>query len=334
MAVRIAVLGSGAWGISVARLLAQKPEHQVSLWSWRPELTAELRTTRENQRVLPGVRITESVELESEMAKCVANCDLCVSAVPTVYLRSTLEKEKPKLPATTPVLSLSKGVENRTFRRPTEILNELLGTERLAVLSGPSHAEEVARGMPASVVAASSDLALAEWVQTLFNSDRFRVYTNQDVVGVELAAALKNVIAIAAGIGDGLQFGDNAKSALVTRGLVEMARFGVAQGADVATYSGLAGMGDLMTTCFSRHGRNRMVGERLAKGEKLGDILSSTEKVAEGVYTAKSVFEKSKHMGIELPIVNEVYAVLYEDKSPRAAVEALMQRTPMPERRV
>jgi glycerol-3-phosphate dehydrogenase (NAD(P)+) len=333
MPVRIAVVGSGAWGIAVARLLAQKPDHRVGLWSWRPELTQELRATRENKRVLPGIHIPEAVELESELHKCIANCDLYVSAVPTVYLRSTLMKERPQLPVTTPVLSLSKGVEIQTFQRPTEILHELLGSQRLAVLSGPSHAEEVARGMPASVVAASSDHQLADWVQGLFNTDRFRVYTNQDVIGVELAAALKNVIAIAAGIGDGLQLGDNAKSALVTRGLVEMARFGVAHGADVATYSGLAGMGDLITTCFSRHGRNRMVGERLAKGEKLKDILQSTEMVAEGVYTAKSVYEQSKQMGIELPIVNEVYAVLYEDKSPQAAVEALMSRTPMPERR-
>jgi glycerol-3-phosphate dehydrogenase (NAD(P)+) len=187
--------------------------------------------------------------------------------------------------------------------------------------------------MPASVVAASTDGQLAKRVQEWFCTDRFRVYTNADVIGVELAAALKNVIAIAAGICDGLQFGDNAKAALVTRGLVEMARFGTAHGADSATYQGLAGMGDLITTCFSRHGRNRRVGERLARGESLAEILASTEMVAEGVYTARSVHFKAAKLGLELPIINEVYQVLYANKSPRVAVETLMQRTPVPERR-
>ena len=197
----------------------------------------------------------------------------------------------------------------------------------MAVLSGPSHAEEVSRGLPTSVVAASDDLELARWVQQHFSTDRFRVYTNLDVIGVELAGALKNVIGIAAGISDGLGFGDNAKSALLTRGLVEMARFGVALGAEPQTFFGLAGLGDLITTCVSPHGRNRHVGERLARGERLADILAGMKMVAEGVYTARSVHERATRMGIAMPITAEVYRVLYEDKDPRAAVNDLMVRS-------
>jgi glycerol-3-phosphate dehydrogenase (NAD(P)+) len=226
------------------------------------------------------------------------------------------------------VLSLAKGLERGTFLRPSEIVREVLGIHHLAVLSGPSHAEEVSRGLPTSVVAASQDLELARWVQQCFGTDRFRVYTSLDVLGVELAGALKNVIGIAAGVSDGLGFGDNAKSALMTRGLVEMARFGVALGAEHQTFFGLAGLGDLVTTCVSRHGRNRMVGERLGKGEKLADILASMSMVAEGVYTTTSVHERSVRMGVEMPITTEVYRVLYEDKSPGDAVTDLMQRLP------
>lgn len=332
MGHHFAVLGSGAWGTTVAMLLAQKANHRVTLWSYRPELTRELRNRRENSRVLPGVRIPEPIQFESDIAAAVQAADLCISAIPTVYLRATLANARLRVGESVPVLSLSKGVENETFERPTQILREVLGVQRLAALCGPSHAEEVARGLPASVVVASDDGELAAWVQSCLSSERFRVYTNQDLIGVELAAALKNVIAIAAGICDGMGLGDNAKSALLTRGLVEMARFGIAHGAELATFHGLAGMGDLITTCFSRHGRNRMVGERLARGEKLADILAM-EMVAEGVYTTRSVHQRSLQMGIELPIVTQVFQVLYEDKSPRAAVEDLMQRTPMPERR-
>jgi glycerol-3-phosphate dehydrogenase (NAD(P)+) len=333
MAARFAVLGSGAWGTAVAMLLAEKPEHQVVLWSYRPELTTELRRTRENTRVLPGVRIPEPIEFESDFRAATANADLWVAGVPTVYLRATLERQGYRPDPETPVLSLCKGVENETFQRPTEVLRDVLGVRRVAALSGPSHAEEVARGLPASVVVASDDLPLAQWVQASLCSDRFRVYTNPDLVGVEYAAALKNVIAIAAGICDGLRFGDNAKSALLTRGLVEMARYGVAHGACESTFHGLAGMGDLITTCMSKHGRNRRVGERLAGGEKLADILGSTEMVAEGVYTTRSVHFESKKKNLELPIVEQVYRVLYEGLAPRLAVEQLMQRMPVPERR-
>jgi glycerol-3-phosphate dehydrogenase (NAD(P)+) len=236
-----------------------------------------------------------------------------------------------QLPAKTPIVSLTKGIEIDTFRRPTEILAELTGPRPLAVLSGPSHAEEVARQLPATVVVASRDEELAKKVQQSLVTERFRIYTNADVVGVELAGALKNVIGVAAGICDGLGCGDNAKAALLTRGLAEMTRFGVALGAEPVTFAGLAGMGDLITTCTSSHGRNRAVGLRLAKGERPADILASMTQVAEGVYTAKSVHEKAAAMDLPMPISTEVYRVIYEGKDPRRAVQDLMVRAPKSE---
>ena len=227
--------------------------------------------------------------------------------------------------------ALAKGIENQTFLRPTQVLSQVLGPRPVAVLSGPSHAEEVSRGLPTSVVAASEDMDLAHWVQGHFTTDRFRVYTNLDPLGVELGGALKNVIGIAAGISDGLGLGDNAKSALLTRGLVEMTRFGVALGAEPATFMGLAGLGDLITTCVSRHGRNRHVGELLARGESRERIETGMSMVAEGVYTAQSVHERATQMSIDMPITTEVYRVLYENKDPRRAVTDLMLRSPKEE---
>jgi glycerol-3-phosphate dehydrogenase (NAD(P)+) len=328
-----AILGDGAWGTAIALLLAERPDHRVRLWSAREENARILRERRENVKFLPGVPIPETVELTSDIERATTDADLWISAIPTVYLRTTLSPWAERLRRPTPILSLSKGVENATFRRPTEILREMLGEREVAVLSGPSHAEEVSQGLPASLVAASENAELALFVQRHFSRDRFRVYTHDDVLGVELAGALKNVLGIAAGIGDGLGFGDNAKSALLTRGLAEMTRFGVALGADHATFFGLAGMGDLITTCVSRHGRNRHVGERLGRGERLADILASMPMVAEGVWTARSVHERSQRMGVEMPITTEVYRVLYEDKPAREAARALMLRELKPESR-
>jgi glycerol-3-phosphate dehydrogenase (NAD(P)+) len=333
MPIRFAVLGDGAWGTAVAILLAQNPDHRVTLWSARADNGAVLRERRENVRLLPGVPIPTTVELTTDIARAVDGGELWIAAIPTVYLRQTLEKVAAWLRPERPVLSLAKGLENTTFLRPTEILGQVLGVRRVAVLSGPSHAEEVSRGLPTTVVAASTDLELARWIQQCFSTDRVRVYTNLDVIGVELAGALKNVIGIAAGIGDGLGFGDNAKAALLTRGLVEMARFGVALGAEHETFFGLAGVGDLITTCISRHGRNRHVGERLARGEKLAAILASMTMVAEGVYTTRSVHDRADKMGIDMPITREIYRVLYEDKDPRTAVDDLMLREPKTERK-
>jgi len=322
-----AILGSGAWGTALALVLAKNPQHRVSLWSARAENARELHATRENVRLLPGVMIPTSIHLTVDIAEAVDQADLLMAATPTAYLRATLQRIAANVAGGVPVVSVVKGIENGTFRKPTEMIVETLGERPIAVLSGPSHAEEVARELPASVVAASDDLDLASRIQHWFTTERFRVYTNTDMIGVELSGALKNVIAIAAGIGDGLGLGDSAKAALITRGLVEIARFGIALGADAATFSGLAGMGDLIVTCCSRHGRNRHVGQRLAQGETLKQITSSTSMVAEGVYTTRSVHEQASKMGISMPITAEVYRVLYQDKPPLDAVNALMLRS-------
>lgn len=325
MPANFAILGSGAWGTAVAILLAQNPAHRVALWSARPE-NADWHARRENVRLLPGVPVPGSVRLTTDIREAVRGTDCLILAVPTVHLRATLERIADAVPAATPLVSLAKGLENGTLRRPSEIAVDVLGPRSVAVLSGPSHAEEVARGLPTTLVAASDDLALARAIQQSFSTERFRVYTNLDMIGVELAGALKNVIGIAAGINDGLGFGDNSKSALLTRGLAEMARFGAASGGKADTFWGLAGMGDLITTCISRHGRNRAVGARLACGERLSDIQAGTPMIAEGVFTARSVYEKSQRTGLPMPISTEVYRVLYEGKNPRAAVSDLMQR--------
>ena len=331
MPEKITVLGDGAWGTAVALLLAQDPNHRVCIWSAFEANHRILIEKRENVRLLPGVPIPLSIDLTLDPAEALAGCKLAVAAIPTVYLRNTLKRFVGIWPKPLPTVSLSKGIENDTFQRPSQILHEVLGLDALAVLSGPSHAEEVSRGRPTSVVVASGYEDLAREWQRRLSSDRFRVYTNPDVVGVEMAGALKNVIGIAAGIGDGLGCGDNAKSAMLTRALVEMSRFGIALGAEPATFTGLAGLGDLITTCASVHGRNRRVGERLGRGEKLDDILASTPQVAEGVYTARSVYFRSHAMGVELPIMTEVYRVLYENKPPMEALAALMVRPPKKE---
>lgn len=329
--LRVSVLGAGGWGTALALVLAQNPKQRVCLWSARAEPAAELMARRENVRFLPGVAITPSIELTLDIDRAVREADLLIEAIPTIYLRETMARIAPRLHAGTPIVSVTKGIEISTFRRPTEILAELTGPRPLGVVSGPSHAEEVARNLPTTVVAASKDVDLAKLVQSCLTTERFRTYTNTDVIGVELAGALKNVIGIAAGICEGLGFGDNAKAALLTRGLAEMTRFGVALGAEAPTFAGLAGMGDLITTCMSRHGRNRAVGLRLAQGETPDAILSSMTMVAEGVFTARSVHDRARHMGIPMPISTEVYRVWYEGKNPRLAVQELMLREPKSE---
>jgi glycerol-3-phosphate dehydrogenase (NAD(P)+) len=331
MPTTFAVLGSGGWGTAIAVLLAANPAHRVRLWSAREETGRRLREARENERLLPGVPIPPAVELTTDPAEAADAADCWVAAVPTAFLRATIGRFVSLRQNDVPVVSLTKGIEVATFRRPSEIVGEILGTENLAVLSGPSHAEEVARGLPASVVIAAADPGLAVRAQRWFGTDRFRVYTNPDVIGVELAGALKNVVGIAAGICDGLGFGDNAKAALLTRGVVEMTRFGVAHGAEAATFAGLAGLGDLITTCFSPHGRNRRVGYRLGKGEPLADVLAGPQ-VAEGVATSRSVYERCRRTDLDTPIMTAAYQVLHEGKPPLAAVQELMTRRQKDER--
>jgi glycerol-3-phosphate dehydrogenase (NAD(P)+) len=332
MSTTFAVLGDGAWGTALAILLSRQPGHRVSLWSARADNGRLLQQRRENVDLLPGVAIPPDVELTMDLgAACEA--DVWVSAIPTVYLRPTLTRVANELAglAAPVVVSLTKGIEIGTFCRPSEIIADVLKASRIVVLSGPSHAEEVSRNLPTSVVAASADHDLAAGAQRWFNTDRFRVYTNRDPLGVELAGALKNVIGLAAGVCEGLGYGDNARSALITRGLAEMMRFGVALGAQAATFAGLAGLGDLITTCISKHGRNREVGLRLARGEKLSAIRASMKMVAEGVTTTRAVHERAGTMGLDLPITAEVYRVLYEDRDPRDAVNDLMLRSPKKE---
>jgi glycerol-3-phosphate dehydrogenase (NAD(P)+) len=320
-----AVLGGGGWGTAVALLLAQNPARRVRLWCARAESARELCATRENRRLLPGIPLPPELLVTADEAEAVDDADCWVVAVPTAFLRPTLARFSGLRKADVPVVSLTKGIEVTTFRRPSEVIAEVLGTSNIAVLSGPSHAEEVARQMPTSVVIAAEDMSLAVWTQQRFGTDRFRVYTNTDLVGVELAGALKNVIGVAAGVCDGLGFGDNAKAALLTRGLVEMTRFGVAHGAEPATFAGLAGVGDLMTTCFSPHGRNRRVGVRLGKGEALADVLAGPQ-VAEGVYTSRSVCDRARRTDLDAPIMTGVYELLHEGKSPTAVVQDLLAR--------
>lgn len=326
MTTKITVLGSGAMATACAILLADHPDQEVAIWGRSPDRADQIQRDRENKRLLPGVPLPSKIVITGDIELALKDAEYIVAAIPSQFLRSTLIELRPRLNRNRPVVSVIKGIENDTFMRPSEIISEVLGSRAVVAIGGPSHAEEIGRRMPATVVAASGDLGLARQVQRMFNTERFRVYTNLDLIGVELAAALKNVIAIAAGISDGLGFGDNAKSALMTRGLVEMTRFGQRFGAEAATFTGLAGMGDLITTCVSPYGRNRSVGVRLGQGETLNQILVSMDAVAEGVATAKSVYDVAEQEGIEMPITTEVYRVLYEHRAVIDATRSLMLR--------
>lgn len=323
---RAVVIGDGAWGTTLALLLVKKGV-ATTLWSHSPEYARELAERRENVRFLPGVALPDELVISADPSTAAFGAELAVSAVPTQFLRDAATLFDDALPGDAGIVSATKGLEIETLRRPSEILAETLGGRPVCVLTGPSHAEEVARGKPASIVAASDDEELARRTQAAFAGESLRIYTHLDPVGAELAGALKNVIALAAGIGDGLELGDNAKSALITRGVVEMARFGVAKGGRAETFFGLAGIGDLVTTCFSRHSRNRAVGEAIGRGESLEDVLGRMKMVAEGVWTTKALFGPESDLGdVSLPIAEQVHAILFERKDPRVAVQSLMKR--------
>ena len=321
----VAVLGGGAMGTCCAKLIAENG-HRVRLWVRNPDHAAALARDRENRRLLPSVPLPDGLEVTSDAAAAGVGADRLLVAVPTKYLRDCLTSLAPDLPEGLPAISVVKGIEFGTFARPSEIVREVLGARPVTALGGPCHAEEAANRLPASVVAASDVPGDAEAVQALMNSDRFRVYTNADLIGVELAGALKNVISIAAGICDGLGLGDNSKSALITRGSAEIARFGAAFGADPQTFAGLAGIGDLITSCVSQHGRNRAVGERLGRGEPAARVTGESDKVAEGVNTVRSVLPLADRAGVRMPVCREVYAVLFEGKPAADTVDALMTR--------
>lgn len=330
----IAVLGAGSWGTALAIHLCHNG-HRVSLWEYRPERAEELRRVRENRRFLLGVPIPDSIHIASKLEEIVSpQTELLVFAIPSDGMRSVARKVA-RLELSSPIiLSVAKGLETGTLKRMSEVLADELpdrGHSWIAVLSGPSHAEEVSRRMPTTVVAASVYEEVSRVVQRVFMAPYFRVYTNDDVVGVELGGALKNIIAIAAGIVDGLGFGDNTKGALLTRGLAEITRLGLAMGAKASTFAGLSGMGDLITTCISPHSRNRYLGEQIGQGKTLDEVLAEMVMVAEGVKTTRLAYHLSRRLGVEMPITDTVYAVLFESKSPVTAVTDLMMREAKPE---
>jgi glycerol-3-phosphate dehydrogenase (NAD(P)+) len=324
---RVAILGAGGMGTALA-LLFEKGGAEVKLWCRDPEQAEQIATTGVNQRHLPGIKIPEAVRFTAAVIEAAEDAELIVAAIPTSYLRATLSALAPELPEGVPVLSVVKGIEYGTFARPSQIIQETTGPRAVTVLSGPSHAEELARGLPASVVVCGEDQGLNARVRDLLSHQSFRVYTSTDALGVELAGALKNILGIAAGICDGLGFGDNAKAALLTRGLVEIARLGVNLGARLSTFHGLAGVGDVVTTCYSPYGRNRSVGERIGRGETLDHVLADMVNVAEGVPTTRSVYSLAGRRRVEMPITAELYHVMFEGKSARTAVTDLMVRLP------
>ena len=333
-AKRVLLLGDGAWGTALALVLVENG-HRPALWGNFPDYSRRMRETRVNETFLPGIALPDMVEITSEMAEPMAEADLLVFSTPVVHLRKVMQKAKPHYArrAGLPVMVVAKGIENGTLMRASEIVSDELDVENVGVLFGPSHAEEVARRLPTAVVAAAPRAAFAQEIQQTFMTDRLRVYTSQDTVGLELGAALKNVIAIAAGVCDGLGFGDNAKAGLITRGLAEITRLGVAMGAQAQTFAGLAGLGDLITTCVSPYGRNRAVGEAIGKGKTLAQVLEDMgQVVAEGVWTTRSACALADKCGVEMPITREVYRLLFEDKPPLDAVSDLMLREAKPER--
>ena len=328
MTERIGVIGAGAWGTALAMLLADKG-HDVTLWMYEKDLAEETGRTRENRTYLPGFTLNPSITVISSMETAVKNKTVVLSVVPSHTARSVAKQFSPFLSKDVVIVSASKGIEINTLMPLSDVFRDVLPKEfhnRLCFLSGPSFAKEVAQKMPTAVALASYDPALGKKAQEVFSNDYFRIYTNPDVIGVELAGSLKNVVAIAAGVLEGMGYGFNTAAALLTRGLAEMARLGVAMGGNLQTFSGLAGMGDLVLTCTGGLSRNRTLGVRLGKGEKLDDIMKGAKTVAEGVKTARAARDLAGKYHVEMPIVDEVCQILYENKDPKRAVKDLMQR--------
>lgn len=327
----IFVAGNGGWGTALAILLHKKG-FDVTLWGHSQEYVRFLTDNLENEKFLAGVPLPSDIALTSDISILAdKSSPLIVSATPSLYLRAVMKRLQPYFVDGTKIVSVTKGIENGTLMRASEIIADVLGDQPVSVLSGPSHAEEVAKGLPTTVVVSSKDMDLANEAQSVFMTDRFRVYTNSDMTGVEIGGATKNVIAIAAGICAGLGFGDNTKAALITRGLAETTRLGVALGAKESTFRGLAGIGDLITTCASPYGRNLMIGREIGNGRKLADILGEMDQVAEGVMTTKSVLALAEKHGVDMPITSETFNILFNGKDPLKAVNNLMVRMPKDE---
>ena len=323
--MRIAVIGDGGWGTANALLLAGYG-HSVTLWGAFPDYIDRMKLERTNSRYLPGVVLPDALRLTSDREDAVAGAEVVVLAPPSKYFASVVEGFCGLIAKDALLVSVTKGLCERTNRRMTDLGAEILGTGPIVALAGPTHAEEVARGIPTAIVAACEDAAKAKRVQEIWSGPRFRVYTSNDPVGVEIGGAVKNVLAIAVGCSDGMGFGDNTRAALITRGLVEMKRFVLAYGGTQETLSGLAGIGDLIVTCTSVHSRNHAVGERLGAGERIEGILGSMQMVAEGVWNSKVVHAIARRLGVEMPICDLVYALCHEGYDVRKAVAAMMSR--------
>ncbi len=331
--LKIGVVGAGSWGTTLADLLAKK-HYSVTLWAYEAELVERMGRTRENDIFLPGFQLAGNLAFSNDLAEVAAGKDLLLLVPPSQVMRQVVSQAAAHIAPGTLIVSAAKGIENETLQLMSEVLAEVLPApfaERLAFLSGPSFAREVAAEMPTAVAIAAANPAVARATQEIFSTAAFRVYSNDDVIGVELGGALKNVIALAAGVSDGLGFGHNTRAALITRGLAEMTRLGLALGAQSATFAGLAGMGDLVLTCTGELSRNRSVGVELGRGRSLEEILAGMTMVAEGVKTTLSAYQLAKKLGVEVPITAQMYRILYQAKSPRQAVSDLMLRELKPE---
>lgn len=326
--MKVAVLGAGSWGTALAQVASENNE-EISLWARRSELANDIKTTRENRRYLPGIEISRNIMVSDDIEKVTRNSDIIILAVPSQAIRATVRRIKKCLSYDTILVNAAKGIELKSFRRMSEVLAEELSkssNHNIVILSGPSHAEEVIRGIPTAVVAASRNEDVAEKVREAFMNGFFRVYTQNDVTGVELGGALKNVIAICSGISDGLGLGDNTRAALMTRGIVEITRLGVHFGASPSTFYGLSGIGDLIVTCSSMHSRNRRAGIEIGRGKSVDEVLKSVNMVVEGITTTKAAYLLASKLDIEMPITEQAYQVLFEGKSPMEAVDELMNR--------
>lgn len=323
--MKIAVIGSGSWGCAISAVLAEKGNN-VCLWSHFPEESEALKMWRENKKNLPGLILPETISFTSDLESAIKGCGVIVVVTPSAAVGDTASRMRPYVQPGAVVVCASKGFDGETQKTLTETIAGYMPKVRVAALSGPSHAEEVAKKKPTTLVAASRDEAVARMVQDLFMTDYLRVYTCSDILGVELGGALKNIIALCAGISDGLGLGDNAKAALMTRGMTEIARLGTAMGASLSTFSGLSGMGDLIVTCTSMHSRNRRAGILIGQGKSAKEAMEEVNMVVEGVYAAKEAYKLSKRLHVEMPITEQAYRVIFEGLPPAAAVEELMTR--------
>ncbi|MBN1300942.1 MAG: NAD(P)H-dependent glycerol-3-phosphate dehydrogenase [Melioribacteraceae bacterium] len=331
--MRISVLGAGSWGTTLAIMLFNNG-HEVTLWEFKKNYAKTLLKIRENKIFLPGIKIPDEIEITHSLNDAVKNKHMIVIAVPSQFVRSVVQDFPKESFDDVTFVSVAKGIEKDSLLTVDQVLkSELknLSNSNIGVLSGPSHAEEVSRKIPTAVVAASRDEKTAHLIQAAFMTSYFRVYSSTDIVGVELGGALKNVIAIGAGIVDGAKFGDNTKAAIMTRGIAEISRLGIALGAEPLTFSGLSGMGDLIVTCMSKHSRNRYVGEQIGKGNKLKNVLKSMEMIAEGVETCKSAYELAMKNNVEVPIISAVHQILFLEKDPSKITYDLMTRDMKPE---